>query len=189
MAQQPLLEARQLTKVFVRGSFLSGRSTVRAVDDVSLSIDQGDTFGIVGESGSGKSTLARLVMRLVEPTSGTVRFDGRDLLALDTSALRGMRRHMQLVFQNPYTSLNPRMHVGDIISEPLVIHGCGDARERVARTAEVLAQVGLSHDLMKRLPKELSGGQCQRVGIARALVLNPKLVVLDEPVSALDVSI
>ena len=184
-----LLDARHLTKTFTRGSLVSGRRVVHAVDDVSLAIGSGEALGLVGESGSGKSTLARLLLRLIEPTSGSVTYRGQDLLALDARALRGVRREIQLVFQDPYSSLNPRMQVHDLVTEPLVIHRMGDATERRARATEELARVGLGAEFMTRYPRELSGGQRQRVGLARALALRPSLLVLDEPVSALDVSV
>lgn len=181
-----LLEVRNLVKYFR----LRGRSTpLRAVDGVSLALAKGATLGIVGESGGGKSTLARLVLRLLEPDAGTVRFDGDDLLALDHAGLRRRRRDMQMVFQDPYASLDSRMTVGAIIAEPLAIHRIGARADRHRRVAELLDMVGLDASAARRYPHEFSGGQRQRIGIARAIALEPKLLVLDEPVSALDVSI
>jgi peptide/nickel transport system ATP-binding protein len=167
-----------------------GRLTVHAVSGVSFEIARGETLGLVGESGCGKSSLARAVMRLTEPRSGRVRFDGQDLTALRGKDLRNMRRHMQMVFQDPIASLNPRRRIGDIIAEPLVIAGVSDRAERERRVGDVMHAVGLDPDSVRaRRPHEFSGGQCQRVCIARALVLEPKLLVCDEPISSLDVSI
>jgi ABC-type oligopeptide transport system ATPase subunit len=204
----PLLEIRNLVKVFSRD--------VRAVDDVSLDIQSGETLGLVGESGSGKSTLGRLILRLIEPTSGSVHFEGRDLLATSSREMRRLRRDMQIIFQDPFASLDPRYRVEDIIAEPLIIHGnqndssggdscgddssgkdlCGDSRHRLSgrakldsRVAELLRAVGLDESARLRYPHEFSGGQRQRIGIARALALRPKFIVCDEPVSALDVSV
>jgi ABC-type oligopeptide transport system ATPase subunit len=186
----PLLDVRDLTKIYRQRHGLFGRvSEARAVDGVSFSVEQGETFGLVGESGSGKTTTGRCILRLIEPTSGQVAFDGRDVLALDRRALREARRHMQMVFQDPYSSLNPRMRVETIVAEPLVIHGIGTRAERTARVADLLSHVGLDPELRRRYPRELSGGQRQRIGLARALALNPSLIIADEPVSALDVSI
>src|SRR5262249_33567467 len=185
-AEAPLLELIDVAKHFPSRD---GRGVVRAVNGISLSLDQGETLGIVGESGCGKSTLARLMLRLLQPTRGQVRFAGEDLLTLGAAALRAKRRDMQIVFQDPYASLDPRLSVGSIIAEPLAIHGVGIRPERRRRVAELLALVGLEGDAARRYPHEFSGGQRQRIGIARAIALEPKLVVLDEPVSALDVSI
>jgi ABC-type glutathione transport system ATPase component len=188
----PLLEIRNLTKVFQLGeSFLGGaaKGKVHAVEDVSLDIEPGETLGLVGESGSGKSTLGRLALRLIEPTSGSIRFDGHDLLTASPAEMRRLRRDMQIVFQDPFGSLDPRMRVADVISEPLVIHEkMGPAARRV-RVAELLGAVGLDDSALVRFPHEFSGGQRQRIGIARALALRPRFIVADEPVSALDVSV
>ena len=181
-----LLEARGLTKHFR----VEGRAgTVLAVDGVSLTLRRGETLGIVGESGCGKSTLARLLLRLIEPTSGTVAFEGEDLMGLPHAALRARRRDMQLIFQDPYASLDPRLTVGAIVGEPLAIHGVGGRAARRDRVAELLNLVGLDPEATSRYPHEFSGGQRQRIGIARAIALEPKLIIADEPVSALDVSI
>ena len=188
---RPLLSVRGLTKVFEARSGMPGRrgTPVRAVDDVSFDIAPGETLGIVGESGSGKSTTAYCVLRLVEPTSGRVEFDGTDITALGGGDLRKARRQMQIVFQDPYSSLDPRMRVRTVVSEPLRVHGIGDRASRRRRVDELLELVGLSPSAADRFPHEFSGGQRQRVGIARALALEPKLVVCDEPVSALDMSV
>jgi ABC-type oligopeptide transport system ATPase subunit len=187
-----LVEIRNLTKVFPLGESMFGtpaKGGVRAVDDVSLDIDAGETLGLVGESGSGKSTLGRLVLRLIEPSSGSVRFAGRDLLAASHGEMRRLRRDMQIIFQDPFGSLDPRMNVEDIISEPLVIHEALSLTARRVRVSELLNAVGLDQSALPRFPHEFSGGQRQRVGIARALALRPKFIVEDEPVSALDVSV
>jgi peptide/nickel transport system ATP-binding protein len=207
-----LLEIRNLTKVFPLGESVFGggaKSEVRAVDDVSFDIHSGETLGLVGESGSGKSTLGRLVLRLIEPTSGSVRFEGQDLLSASSGEMRRLRRHMQIIFQDPFGSFDPRFCVEDIIAEPLIIHrnlGHGASGHRNpdvgapllaafarsglrTRVAELLRAVGLDESAMRRLPHEFSGGQRQRIGIARALALRPKFIVADEPVSALDVSV
>ena len=186
-----LIEVRNLKKYFPSGGGLMGGTgeAVKAVDDVSFSIRRGETFGLVGESGCGKSTTGRCILRLIEPTSGEVEFEGRDLRSFDSGGLRRLRREMQIIFQDPYSSLNPRMRVGEIIGEPLVIHRVGDATGRIRRVAELLELVGLKPEHSARYPHEFSGGQRQRIGIARALALNPRFVVCDEPVSALDVSV
>ena len=209
----PLLEIRNLTKVFPHGESLFGGShgEVRAVDDVSLDIYAGETLGLVGESGSGKSTLGRLILRLIEPTSGSVRLEGRNLLSASKSEMRRWRRDLQIIFQDPFASLDPRLRVEDIIAEPLIIHGLkekdwegrnvGRAQTKPphaaasatggirARVGELLRAVGLDESARTRYPHEFSGGQRQRIGIARALALRPKFMVCDEPVSALDVSV
>jgi oligopeptide transport system ATP-binding protein len=208
----PLLEIRNLTKVFPHAESPFGgksRGDVRAVDDISLDIHAGETLGLVGESGSGKSTLGRLVLRLIKPTAGTVRLKGRDLLSASRGEMRRLRRDLQIIFQDPFASLDPRFRVGDIVAEPLIIHGavipggtasgadsCGDSRPRLSgraqldiRVAELLRAVGLDESARTRYPHEFSGGQRQRIGIARALALRPKFLVCDEPVSALDVSV
>jgi oligopeptide/dipeptide ABC transporter ATP-binding protein len=185
MTNQPLVEIRDLKKHFP----VPHTQVVRAVDGVSFTINRGETLGLVGESGCGKTTVGRCILRLIEPTSGEIRFDGRDLLSLDRGEMRALRRRMQIIFQDPYSSLNPRMKVGSIISEPLEIHHVGDRRERKDRVAELLRVVGLDPDYANRYPHQFSGGQRQRIGIARALALNPDFIVADEPVSALDVSV
>jgi ABC-type oligopeptide transport system ATPase subunit len=186
----PLLEVRRLVKEFGRrGGLLRKASIVRAVDDVSFTIEEGETFGLVGESGSGKTTTGRCILRLIEPTSGDVSFRGENVLAFSRSRMRQARRDMQIVFQDPYSSLNPRMRAGAIVEEPLIIHRIGSKRERLARVAELFALVGLDPDHVTRFPHQFSGGQRQRIGLARALALNPSLIIADEPVSALDVSV
>jgi oligopeptide/dipeptide ABC transporter ATP-binding protein len=181
-----LVRVRSLVKHFpVTGS----DDVVRAVDGVTFDIFKGETLGLVGESGCGKSTVGRCLLRLIEPTQGEISFEDKDVLALSGKALRGVRAGMQIIFQDPYASLNPRLRVRDIVAEPLVIHGTGTKQERRERVAELLTKVGLDPDYMNRYPHEFSGGQRQRLGIARALALNPKLIVADEPVSALDVSV
>jgi oligopeptide transport system ATP-binding protein len=187
----PLLEVTDLVKHYaVRGGVLRRRiGTVHAVDGVSFSLATGETLGLVGESGCGKSTVARSVLRLVEPSSGSITLDGTDITRLGKSDLRPHRRSMQIVFQDPFASLNPRMTAGDIVGEPLSVHGLASGNEKQQRVAELFAQVGLRADQMKNYPHQFSGGQRQRICIARALSLGPKLIVCDEPVSALDVSI
>jgi oligopeptide transport system ATP-binding protein len=186
----PLLEVRHLVKEFGRkGGLLRKGRVVRAVNDVSFTIDEGETFGLVGESGSGKTTTGRCILRLIEPTAGEVRFNGEDVLAFSRSRMRAARREMQIVFQDPYSSLNPRMRVGKIVEEPLIIHRIGNNAERQARVAELFQLVGLDPEQLSRYPHQFSGGQRQRIGLARALALNPSLVIADEPVSALDVSV
>lgn len=184
--QQPLILVRDLVKHF---SIEGSDDVVRAVDGVSFEIFAGETLGLVGESGCGKSTVGRAILRLIEPTSGEVKFENKDVLSLNKSSMRELRREMQIIFQDPYASLNPRMIVREIIGEPLKIHGIGNKEERKTRVAELLKKVGLDPDYMNRYPHEFSGGQRQRLGIARALALNPKMIVADEPVSALDVSV
>jgi oligopeptide transport system ATP-binding protein len=187
---KPLLEVRNLVKHFSgRHGLFSKPSIVPAVDNVSFTIEEGEMFGLVGESGSGKSTTGRCVLRLVEPTSGEVYFRGENVLGFSRERMRLARRDLQIIFQDPYSSLNPRMRVGDIVEEPLVIHQLGARAERRARVAELFALVGLEPDHLRRYPHEFSGGQRQRIGIARALALNPALVIADEAVSALDVSV
>src|SRR5690349_1870895 len=188
----PLLEVANLVKTYPLGESLLGggaRGEVRAVDDVSLHIDAGETLGLVGESGSGKSTLGRLVLRLIEPTSGAIRFHGHDLRSTGRAEMRRLRRDMQIIFQDPFGSLDPRMRVVDIVAEPLAVHErlTGDARR--LRVGELLRAVGLDASAGPRFPHEFSGGQRQRIVIARALALRPRFIVADEPVSALDVSV
>ena len=188
----PLLEIRNLIKIFPLGESIFGggaKAEVRAVDDVSLDIEKGETLGLVGESGSGKSTLGRLALRLIEPTSGSIRYEGRDLLSVGRGEMSGLRRDMQIIFQDPFGSLDPRMRVEDVIAEPLIIHESLSKAARRARTAELLRAVGMDESALRRFPHEFSGGQRQRIGIARALALRPKFIVADEPVSALDVSV
>ena len=186
-----LLEIRNLKKYFPvgEGLFSRGKGMLKAVDDVTLAVQQGETLGLVGESGCGKSTLGRTILRLIEPTGGEVIFQGKNLLALSQRELRDMRRQMQIIFQDPYASLNPRMRVGDIVGEGLEIHKLAKGKAKRARVIELLHQVGLREDHYDRYPHEFSGGQRQRIGIARALAVSPSFIVCDEPVSSLDVSI
>jgi ABC-type oligopeptide transport system ATPase subunit len=186
----PLVEVSHLVKHFVRkAGVLRTGTLVKAVDDVSFAIEAGETFGLVGESGSGKTTTGRCVLRLIEPTSGSVRFRGEEVLGFSRRRLREARREMQIVFQDPYSSLNPRMRARQIVEEPLIIHRLGDRAARQARVRELFQVVGLDAAHLSRYPHEFSGGQRQRIGLARALALNPSFLVLDEPVSALDVSV
>jgi ABC-type microcin C transport system duplicated ATPase subunit YejF len=181
MSTDVLVEARGLVKEYSAGR--------RVVDDVSFAIQRGETLGLVGESGSGKSTVARMLLRLVEPTAGEVRYEGRDLLSADPPTMRAMRRRMQIVFQDPYAALNPRMRVREVLAEPFAIHRERPAEGLEARLAEMLRIVGMDESALERFPHEFSGGQRQRINIARALALRPEFLVLDEPVSALDVSV
>jgi ABC-type oligopeptide transport system ATPase subunit len=187
-AEVPLLEVTDLVKRF-GGSRRRGDQGVAAVDGVSLTVRRGETVGLVGESGSGKSTTGYCILRLLDATSGTIRFEGEDITHLSGSPLRALRRRMQVIFQDPLASHNPRMPVGDIIAEPLVVHGVGDRAGRAAEARRLLDLVGLPSSAMERRPHEFSGGQCQRISIARALALKPSLLICDEPVSALDVSV
>jgi len=192
-----LVEVRNLTKIYSQGKSLlggklGGGNAVRAVDDVSLDIEAGETLGLVGESGSGKSTLGRLILRLIEPTSGSICFEGCDLLAASSGEMRRLRGDMQIIFQDPFASLDPRFRVEEILAEPLVIHrgSNGDTKNEIrGRVTALLRAVGLDESILRRFPHEFSGGQRQRIGIARALALRPKFIVADEPVSALDVSV
>lgn len=191
MAEAPLLEVKHLKKYFpIKGGVFSKTiGYVYAVDDVNFTLASGETLGLVGESGCGKSTTGRTILRLIEPTDGELYFEGQNITELDKSAMRALRREMQIIFQDPYASLNPRMTVGSIIGEPLEIHKIAKGSEKEERVALLLQKVGLRAEDMRKYPHEFSGGQRQRIGIARALALNPKLIVCDEPVSALDVSI
>lgn len=187
-----LVEARELVKTYALGQSLfdsRGSGEVRAVDGVSLEIEEGETLGLVGESGSGKSTLGRLILGLIEPTSGTVTFAGRDVTSAGGGEMRPLRRNMQIIFQDPFGSLDPRLRVEDLIAEPLIIHEKSSKAARRERVRQLLISVGLDESAMRRFPHEFSGGQRQRIGIARALALRPRFIVADEPVSALDVSV
>ena len=191
MTQEPLLQVRDLRKLFPIRKGVLARTVghVHAVDGVSFDLAPGEALGLVGESGCGKTTAGRAILRLIEPTSGSVRFQGTDLIGLGSGELRKMRRHMQMIFQDPYGSLNPRMTVGHMLAEPLVVHGLCSRREADERVADLLVRVGLERDHVHHFPHQFSGGQRQRVGIARAVALEPKLIVADEAVSALDVSV
>ncbi len=187
----PILQIKDLVTHFPirQGAFGRVRGTVRAVDGVTFEVERGETFGLVGESGCGKSTLGRSILRLIEPTSGSVRFDGQELVGMPPAQLRKLRRRMQLIFQDPYASLNPRMKVREIVGEGLAIHRLASGAERERRVAALLEKMGLGAEAMDRYPHEFSGGQRQRIGIARALAVGPELVIADEPISSLDVSI
>ncbi|GAF23197.1 MULTISPECIES: ABC transporter ATP-binding protein [Shouchella] len=191
MSAKPLLEIKNLKTYFdIKGGALSKKvGEVKAVDGVSFSVEEGEIVGIVGESGCGKSTTGKSILRLIEPTSGEVHFNGENILALPDEKVRKIRRDMQIIFQDPYASLNPRHKVGKIIGEPMLIHGIGDKQERKKRVEELLEKVGLRKEHANRYPHQFSGGQRQRIGIARALAVHPKLIICDEPVSALDVSV
>ncbi len=187
-----LISIRSLTKIYPRSEGMFATSApdgLRAVDDVSFDIEAGETLGLVGESGSGKSTLGRLILRLIEPTLGTIHYNGRDLLALRGSELRRARRELQIIFQDPFGSLDPRFRVLDVVAEPLIIHENFSSQERRRKATELIHAVGLDESALNRYPHEFSGGQRQRIGIARALALRPRFIVADEPVSALDVSV
>ena len=188
---ETLLDVKDLVKNFPlkKTRLFQEQHYVYAVNGVSFHLNKGETLGLVGESGCGKTTTGRVILRLIEPTAGTIRFTGRDVASLNERELKNFRRSAQMIFQDPFASLNPRMKVGDIVGEPLFVHGIGAAGDRADRVAEVLDKVGLEPAYMRRFPHEFSGGQRQRIGIARVLTLNPQLIIADEPVSALDVSI
>jgi oligopeptide transport system ATP-binding protein len=187
----PLLAVSHLKKYFPvnEGFFSSGKKVVHAVDDVTFDLYEGEVLGLVGESGSGKSTTGRLILRLIEPTSGEVYFNGENILKADSRRMRALRKEMQIIFQDPYSSLNPRMTIGKILEEPFIIHQIGKKEERKEKVLRLLEKIGLHPDAIKRYPHEFSGGQRQRIGIARAIALSPKLIIADEPISSLDVSI
>ena len=192
MDNNKLIEVKNLKKYFnLRGGFFtqSGTGTIKAVDDISFTINKGETFGLVGESGCGKSTTARVILRLIPHSSGSVIYEGNDIFELNNKQMFKIRRDIQIIFQDPYASLSPRMTIGDIISEPLEIHRIGNKPKRIKRVKELLDVVGLNPEHLNRYPHEFSGGQRQRIGIARALALTPKIILCDEPVSALDVSV
>jgi oligopeptide/dipeptide ABC transporter ATP-binding protein len=191
MTVKPLLEVKHLKKYFPIKGGVFGRPVgeVKAVNDVSFEVYEGEVLGIVGESGCGKSTTGKALLRLTEPSGGEVVFEGRDVTKMSSEEMRKMRRDMQMIFQDPYASLNPRHNVGKILGEPLLVHGIGDKKDRAEKVKEILEIVGLSGDHASRYPHQFSGGQRQRIGIARALIVRPKLIVCDEPVSALDVSV
>lgn len=189
-ARKKLLEIKGIKKYFpVKNSLGVTKQYVKAVDDVSFHLYEGETYGLVGESGCGKSTMGRTILRLTNPTEGEVIFEGTDISKLSNSEFRKKRQDLQMVFQDPYSSLNPRKRIGDSIAEPMVIHKIGNHQERMERVFDILEKVGLHTDTYYRFPHEFSGGQRQRIGLARALIVNPKLIICDEPVSALDVSI
>ncbi len=192
MDDNKLLEVKNLKKYFnLRGGFFSQSNAgiIKAVDDISFSIKKGETFGLVGESGCGKSTTARVILRLIPHSSGSVIYEGNDIFKLNSKQMFGVRRDIQIIFQDPYASLSPRMTIGDIVSEPLEIHRVGNKKKRIKKVKELLDVVGLNPEHLNRYPHEFSGGQRQRIGIARALALTPKILLCDEPVSALDVSV